>query len=82
MQLYPCRLSLELLPYYQLLGVAGVFDSLRMILNVFGAPPQTHLANLVAMCGAFLARTVAAAMLALKTYSWIKVGGSCNKWLV
>lgn len=50
-QMYPCRLSLELLPYVELGGgVAEVFNALRMMLNQFGADASYHFNNLI-VCG-------------------------------
>lgn len=71
-RLYPCRLSLDLLPTYQLCCVPEVFNALRLLLNQWGAAPHVHFNNLLAMLGSGLARVLMAAVAAWKAFTWIR----------
>ncbi|KAL4448336.1 hypothetical protein ABPG75_005555 [Micractinium tetrahymenae] len=70
--LYPCRLSLLLLPVQQMLSVATLVDSARRFCTVYGAPWTLRFKLQLGFVGAHFVKAAGAAGIAGFAYWWIR----------
>lgn len=73
--MYPCRLSLILLPYQQLLQAATLVDCVRRFLSVYGAPWHLRFKAYLFFTGAFAAKAIGGSLLAAFVFYWIRGHG-------
>ena len=72
LQLYPCRLSLILLPLQQLFQAAVLVDCVRRFLSIYGTPWHIRFKAYLAFIAAFAAKAAGAALLAAYAFWWIR----------
>ena len=70
--MYPCILSLHLLPLQQLLEAASLVDCARRFTAIFGAPWHVRFKLQLAMLGAYVLKALAGAGLAAYSYWWLR----------
>lgn len=70
--LYPCRLSLILLPLQQLFQAAVLVDCVRRFLSIYGTPWHIRFKAYLAFIAAFAAKAAGAALLAAYAFWWIR----------
>ena len=71
-QMYPCRLSLVLLPYFQSLQAATLVDCARRFAAIYGAPWHIRFKLQLGLLGAYGIKAVGSVGLAVYTYFWIR----------
>lgn len=79
-QLYPCRLSLLLLPVQQMLSVAALADTARRFCAVFEAPWTLRFKVQLIFVGAHFVKALGAAGIAGFAYWWIRQNKWARRW--
>jgi hypothetical protein len=64
-KIYPCALTLRLLPWYQLMGVAAGIEGIHEVILALGAPLRLYLRWLMAMTAMAMLRVAGGASLAV-----------------
>jgi hypothetical protein len=64
-KIYPCALTLRLLPWYQLMGVAAGIEGMHEVVLAMGSPLRVYLRWLMAMTAAAMLRVAGGASLAV-----------------
>lgn len=72
LQLYPCRLSLVLLPLQEMLQVATLVDCVRRFVSIYGAPWHMRFKTLLLFMVVFSAKAVGGAALTAFTFYWLR----------
>lgn len=70
--LYPCRLSLVLLPLQEMLQVATLVDCVRRFMSIYGAPWHMRFKTLLLFMVVFSAKAVGGAALTAFTFYWLR----------